>query len=80
MPTPTYLAIASVEDYGQFDQTMAASMATWKEATAEEKSSLQKASSEGIISFESNRFRIDPRQSYVPKETRESDPEFWTPK
>jgi hypothetical protein len=80
MPSPTYLVISSVEDYGQFDQIMAADRATWKQATTEEKGVLQKASSEGMISVESNRFRVDPHMSYVPKETRDMDPEFWAAK
>ena len=79
MPTPAYIVFASVEDYGQFDQRLAAGMATVKEATTEEKGAL-KVGSEAIISEESNRFRVDPRQSYVPKETRETDPDFWMPK
>ena len=79
MPTPTYIVFGSVEDYGQFDQRLAAGMATFKEATTEEKGAL-KVGSEAIISEESNRFRVDPRQSYVPKETRETDPDFWMPK
>jgi hypothetical protein len=79
MPTPAYIVFASVEDYGQFDQRLAAGMATFKEATTEEKGAL-KVGSEAIISEESNRFRVDPRQSYVPKETRETDPDFWMPK
>jgi hypothetical protein len=79
MPTPAYLVFASAEDYGEFDQKLAAGMATYKEANSEEKSAL-KVGGEAIISWEANRFRVDPRQSYVPKETRESDPEFWMPK
>jgi hypothetical protein len=80
MPSPTYLVIASVEDYAQFDQMMAADTATWKQATDDEKGLLQKASNDGMISLESNRFRVDPRMSFVPKETRETDPDFWMPK
>jgi len=80
MPSPTYLVISSVEDYGKFDQMMASDMATWKQATDDEKGALQKASSEGMISMESNRFRVDPHMSFVPKETRDSDPEFWAAK
>jgi hypothetical protein len=80
MPSPTYLIIASVEDYAQFDQMMAADMATWKEATDDEKGVLQKTAHEGMISLESNRFRVDPRMSFVPKETRDTDQEFWMPK
>jgi hypothetical protein len=80
MPSPAYLVIASVEDYGQFDQRMAADMATWQKATDEEKGVLEKAGRESIISSESNRFRVDPHMCFVPKETRDSDPEFWMPK
>ena len=63
-----------------FDQMLAADMAIWKEATSEEQGEIQKSGAEAIISTESNRFRLDPRQSYVPKETRETDREFWMPK
>jgi len=80
MPSPTYLVVSSVEDYGEFDKRLAADMETWKQATDDEKGVLQKAGSEAIISSESNRFRVDPRMSFVPKETRDTDPEFWNPK
>jgi hypothetical protein len=33
--------------------------------------------SEALINIEANRFRVDPKQSYVPKETRGNDPEVW---
>ena len=79
MPTPAYFILASVADYGDFDQKLVAGMATWNEATAEEKGAL-KIGGEAISSWEANRFRVDPRQSYVPKETRDSEPEFWMPK
>jgi hypothetical protein len=80
MPGPAYLAMSSVEDYGRFDRMLAADTATWQAATPEEQGLLQKAGAEALISTESNRFRVDPRQSYVPKETREKDSEFWKPK
>ena len=80
LPGPSYLVLSSVEDYGGFDQVLTASINTWKEATAEEKEVLQKAAAEAILSTESNRFRVDPQQSYVPKETRDKDPEFWKSK
>jgi hypothetical protein len=41
---------------------------------------LVKYSGEAVISSDANRFKVDPRQSYVPKETREKDREFWLPK
>ncbi|HTL58903.1 MAG TPA: hypothetical protein VL361_24665 [Candidatus Limnocylindrales bacterium] len=80
MASPTYLVISSVEDYSQFDQRMAADMGTWQKATDDEKAILEKAGREAIIGEESNRFRVDPRMSFVPKETRDSDKEFWMPK
>jgi hypothetical protein len=80
MPTPTYLAISLVENYSGFDQTVAADQATWKAMTAEETSVLQKAGSEAVISSEPNKFKVDPQMSYVPKETREKDAEFWMSK
>jgi hypothetical protein len=80
MPSPTYLIISSVEDYGQFDQMMAADRATWQQANDDEKGVLQKAGNEAILSSESNRFRVDPRMSFVPKETRDTDAEFWAAK
>jgi hypothetical protein len=80
MPGVNYLIMSSVEDYGDFDRMLTASMATWNAATAEEKETLQKAATEAIISTDSNQYRVDPRQSYVPKETRDKDPEFWKSK
>jgi hypothetical protein len=80
MPTPTYLTISSVEDYGGLDQTVAADQATWKAMTTEETSLLQKAGSEAVISSEPNNFKVEPQMSYVPKETREKDAEFWMTK
>ena len=41
---------------------------------------LQKAMLEGVINSETQRFRVDPAHSYVPKETRAQDPAFWMPK
>jgi len=41
---------------------------------------LQKFMLEGVVNVETQRFRLDPGQSYVPKETRAQDPAFWMPK
>jgi hypothetical protein len=35
---------------------------------------------ESVITVESQRFRLDPGQSYVSKEVRDTDPAFWLPK
>jgi len=51
-----------------------------KSANAEEGATLQKLMLEGVVNVETQRFRVDPVQSYVPKETRAQDPAFWMPK
>ena len=80
VPGPTYLVFSSVESYADFDQMMAAGQATMRGATPDEMGALQKFSAEGLLNAETQRFRIDPGQSYVSKETRAVDPEFWMPK
>jgi hypothetical protein len=79
MPTPSYVVITSVEDYAQFDQLMGDMMKTFTGANDEEKAEFAKFG-DIVAKEEYNRFRVDPMQSYVPKETRESDPEFWLKK
>ncbi len=80
MPTPTFLIFSSVEDYSEFDGMTAAIQDTLKALTAEEQAARQKFQTEGVISSEMNYFKLDPIQSYVSKETRAKDPEFWSPK
>ena len=79
MPGPAYLIFSSVTDYAQFDQEMENHVKTIKAATPQEKAELDKWS-EIVVKEESQRFKLDPGQSYVPKETRATDPEFWSPK
>ncbi|MEX2156773.1 MAG: hypothetical protein WD773_08035 [Gemmatimonadales bacterium] len=38
-----------------------------------------KFSRDGLLNSETNRFRLDPKQSYVSAETRATDPAFWGP-
>lgn len=80
VPGPTYLVFGTVESYGGFDQMMAAGQATMRGATPDEMSTLQKFSAEGLVNAETQRFRVDPVQSYVSAEARATDPAFWTPK
>ena len=77
MQTPTYIIFSSVANYGEFDQMFADGMKTMQNATAAEQAALQKFSTDGTISWETNRYRLDPRQSYVSREVRASDPAFW---
>jgi hypothetical protein len=80
IPGPTYLILSSVAAYSEFDQAMADGDKAMKGASAEEGAALQKFMLEGVVNVETQRFRIDPAQSYVPKETRAQDPAFWMPK
>lgn len=80
VPGPTYLVFASIDSYAAFDQMMAAGQATMRGATPDEMTALQKFSTAGLINSETQRFRVDPAQSYVSAETRAVDPAFWTPK
>lgn len=79
MPDPTYIVIQSVEDYAEFDQTMAEHEKVFASATPEESAILGKWG-EAVMRSESNRFRVDPVMSYVSKEVRASDPDFWIAK
>jgi len=76
-PTPTYLIFSSISAYGQFDDMFANGMKTMQGASAEERAALRKFSTDGMINAETNRFRLDPQQSYVSRETRATDPAFW---
>lgn len=77
MPTPTYIIFSSVANYGEFDQMFADGMKTMQAATAAEQAALQKFSTDATLSWETNRFRLDPKQSYVSREVRATDPAFW---
>jgi hypothetical protein len=80
IPGPTYFVFSSTQSFAQFDKATEDGMATMKGASDEERSTLEKFSKEGLINVETQRFRIDPTMSYVPKEIRASDPAFWMPK
>jgi hypothetical protein len=80
MPSPTYLVISSVSSFGDFDKGLTDGQAIMKGATAEERATLQKFDTEALISSETQRFRLDPEMSYVPKDTRAQDPAFWMAK
>jgi hypothetical protein len=80
VPGPTYLIISSVASYGELDQVMTDGDKIMKGANPEEGMALQKFMLEGVVNVETQRFRVDPVQSYVPKETRAQDAAFWMPK
>lgn len=80
MPGPAYLIFSSVPAYGDFDRMTSESQKIWTSMTADEMGVMQKFSTDGLINVETNRFRLSPTMSYVPKAVRDSDPGFWSPK
>lgn len=81
MPGPTFLVFSSFTSYAGFDTMASDSQKTWAGMTPEEMAVMNKFSTDGMINFETNRFQISPRMSYVPRSVRASDPTFWmTPK
>jgi len=80
MPGPTFLVFSSYGSFADFDKGAAEGDATFKGVSFEERTALQKYSSDAALSTVSNRFRLDPGMSYVPAETRQKDPAFWMPK
>jgi hypothetical protein len=79
-PGGTYLVFSSFGSFADFDKASAEGEATWKGLTSEERTALQKFSNEGTVNTVTNRYRLDPVQSFVPAETRQKDPAFWMPK
>lgn len=79
MPDATYLVMSSVEDYGEFDGAMMDHEKTMAGANPEEQKVFGKYG-DTVAKSETNRYRLDPVQSYVPQETRAKDPEFWKSK
>jgi len=79
-PGGTFLTFSSVASFSDFDKVMAESAATMKGATAEEMGVLDKFMKESVLSISTNRYRLDPKQSYVDAATKAKDPAFWNPK
>ena len=79
-PDGTFLVFSSVAAFGEFDKMMADGDATMKGATAEEMATLGKFMRESVITVSTNRYRLDPKQSFVDAATKAKDPAFWSPK
>ncbi len=76
MPDPTFFVISSVENYADFDGMTMEGEKTFASLTPEEQAIFAKWG-EAVMRAETNRFRVDPVQSFVSKEVRASDPGFW---
>lgn len=79
-PEGTFLFFSSFESFGELDQALADGDATFKAFSADEGMAMKKLFAEGTVSSESNRYSLDPAQSFVDKATRDRDPAFWVPK
>jgi len=79
-PGGTYLLFSSVGSFAEFDRMLAEGDATMKGATAEEMGVLEKFMKESVLSITSNRYRLDPKQSFVDAATKAKDPAFWNKK
>jgi hypothetical protein len=80
LPGPTYFVFSSVKTFAEFDKGMADGMEIGKAFTPDEMATLQKFSTTGMINAETQRFRLDPQQSYVDAATKAKDLTFWTGK
>jgi hypothetical protein len=80
MPGPSYLVFSSVTSFDGFDKQAEGERSLIQSLTAEEKATLQKFSTDALISEETQRFRLDPDMSYVSQEVRDQDPAFWKQK
>lgn len=79
LPGPTFMVFGTVQQFSEFDRSMQDGRATMQAFTPDELSVLQKFSTAGMINAETQRFRLDPTQSYVDAETKAKDPAFWNP-
>jgi len=79
IPGPTYFVFSSVQSFAEFDRAMQDGMALGKAFTPEEQQMMEKFGSSGLINAETQRFRLDPAQSYVDAATKAKDPKFWSP-
>lgn len=78
MPGPTFLIFGSVRAFAEFDNVMKEGEGMMKAFTPEELGVLQKSAG-ALISVETQRFRLDPTQSYVDDAAKAKDPAFWSP-
>lgn len=79
MPTPTFLIFSSVTSMEGFDTGMTDDQAIMKAFNEADQKAFQQFF-DGVVSSDSQRFALSPTMSYVPAETRASDPAFWMPK
>jgi hypothetical protein len=76
LPAPTFIVFGSVVAFADFDAVMKSGDASMKGLNAQEQDAMAKVGP-GLISTETQRFRLSPKMSYVPADVRAKDPKFW---
>ena len=76
-PGGTYLIFSSVNEYGDFDQGMAAGNALFEGMSDDEREVFEKFGLEAQQFTVTNRYRLDPGMSYVDEATEAADLAFW---
>lgn len=79
LPGPTFFVISSVQSFADFDRAMQDGKALGKAFSSEEQQMMEKFGSSGLINAETQRFRLDPVQSYLDAATKTKDSKFWSP-
>ena len=69
-----------MQSFAEFDKSMQQGMEIGKAFTSDEMATMQKLFTTGMINSETQRFRLDPKQSYVDAPTKEKDKAFWMPR
>ena len=75
-----FLFIEPMESLKTFDEMPAREKALIEAMGAENFSRMMKGSGDVFASVESSLFSVNPKMSYVSKETEDADPAFWRPK
>jgi hypothetical protein len=79
-PGGTFLVFSSVGAFADFDRMLAEGQTAMTGATPEEMAVLGKFMKDSVLNASTNRYRLDPGQSYVNAETKAQDPAFWAKK
>lgn len=79
-PSGTYLFFYPMESLKYVDEAAARRKAIMEAMGADNFAQVMKGSGDTFASIESNLYIVNPRMSYVSKETEDVDPNFWRPK
>jgi hypothetical protein len=76
MPGGTYLVFVPIRSLSMFDRTGSEDEAMARALGAEKMNALNKLVTDGVATVQSQVFALNPKMSYVSKETKAADP-FW---